>query len=145
MSNFITEVNWKKYFAIDDYFWQHQYWYIEFEDGDTWLSLDQTKRIVLKELPRDKEIIIRDKIDKEYKLHSWWRWWWKNIHKNMLEINDKIVEQVINKFNSRSEVGIKKYWTTLEDNNTDDFLKHLQEELMDSILYIQKLISQKKD
>jgi hypothetical protein len=52
---------------------------------------------------------------------------------------DRIVEGVIEKFRSRSEVGIKKYGTTLADNNTDDFLNHLQEELMDAILYIEKL------
>ena len=57
---------------------------------------------------------------------------------------DKIVKQVIDKFKSRSEVGIKKYGTTLEDNNTDDFLNHLQEELMDAVLYIEKLKSEKK-
>lgn len=54
-------------------------------------------------------------------------------------MKDKIVEQVIDKFNQRSEVGIKEYGTTLDQNNTDDFLNHLQEELMDAILYIQKL------
>jgi hypothetical protein len=58
-------------------------------------------------------------------------------------MTDKIVKQVIDKFKSRSEVGIKKYGTTLEDNNTDDFLNHLQEELMDAILYIEKLKSKK--
>jgi len=56
---------------------------------------------------------------------------------------DKIVQQVISKFEQRSEVGIKKYGTTLEENNTDDFLNHLQEELMDAILYIEKLKSLK--
>lgn len=55
------------------------------------------------------------------------------------EIKDPIVDSVINKFNSRSSIGIKKYGTTLEQNNTDDFLNHLQEELMDAILYIEKL------
>jgi len=54
-------------------------------------------------------------------------------------IKDKIVQQVIDKFNQRSALGIAKYGTTLEQNNTDDFLLHLQEELMDAILYIQKL------
>ena len=57
---------------------------------------------------------------------------------------DPIVKQVTDKFKSRSEVGIKKYGTTLEDNNTDDFLNHLQEELMDAVLYIEKLKSQRK-
>ena len=55
------------------------------------------------------------------------------------KIKDPIVESVINKFNSRSHIGIQKYGTTLEENNTDDFLNHLQEELMDAILYIEKL------
>lgn len=58
---------------------------------------------------------------------------------------DIIVERVIEKFRNRSEVWIKKYWTTLEDNNTDDFLKHLQEELADWILYVEKLMSQKNN
>lgn len=51
---------------------------------------------------------------------------------------DRIVENVIEQFRQRSEVGIKKYGTTLEDNNEDDYLLHLQQELMDGILYIQK-------
>jgi hypothetical protein len=54
-------------------------------------------------------------------------------------MKDKIVQQVIEKFSTRSELGIKKYGTTLQDNDTDDFLNHLQEELMDAVLYIQKL------
>ena len=52
---------------------------------------------------------------------------------------DKIVSQVVNKFKERSKIGIKKYGTTLHENNTDDFFNHLQEELMDAILYLQKL------
>jgi hypothetical protein len=58
-------------------------------------------------------------------------------------MQDGIVNQVIEKMKNRSEVGIKKYGTTLEQNNTDDFLNHLQEELMDAILYIQKLKNNK--
>lgn len=56
-------------------------------------------------------------------------------------MKDKIVQQVVDKFNQRSELGIKKYGTTLDQNNNDDFLNHLQEELMDAILYIEKLKS----
>ena len=58
-------------------------------------------------------------------------------------MKDKIVENVIAQFSKRSEVGIKKYGTTLEENNNDDFLQHLKEELMDAILYIEKLQSLK--
>ena len=57
---------------------------------------------------------------------------------------DAIVENVIKQFRQRSEVGIKKYGTTLEENNTDDFLQHLKEELQDAILYIEKLQTLKK-
>lgn len=57
---------------------------------------------------------------------------------------DKIVENVIKQLRKRSKVGIKKYGTTLQDNNTDDFLQHLKEELMDGILYIEKLQSLSK-
>ena len=56
---------------------------------------------------------------------------------------DKIVTQVIEKFKARSEIGIKKYNTTLAENNTDDFYEHLSEELMDSLLYLQKIKEQK--
>jgi len=54
-------------------------------------------------------------------------------------MKDSIVQAVVDKFQQRSEVGIKKYGTTLEQNNNDDYLTHLQEELMDAILYIEKL------
>lgn len=56
---------------------------------------------------------------------------------------DKIVTQIVEKFKKRSEIGIKKYGTTLEENNTDDFIEHLSEELMDSLLYLQKIKEQK--
>ena len=54
---------------------------------------------------------------------------------------DPIVTSLIIKFVQRSQLGITKYGTTLEENNTDDFLQHLKEELMDAVLYIEKLQS----
>jgi hypothetical protein len=60
-------------------------------------------------------------------------------------MRDEIVEQVVDKYQLRSQVGITKYGTTLETNNKDNYLKHLQEELMDATLYIQKLIDQNKE
>lgn len=56
--------------------------------------------------------------------------------------SDPIVNSIIEQFKQRSELGIKKYGTTLHENNTDDFLQHFKEELMDAILYIQKLQTQ---
>lgn len=56
-------------------------------------------------------------------------------------MTDKIVEQVKENFTQRSQTGIAKYGTTLErgDLSLLDWLNHLQEELMDATLYIQKL------
>jgi len=55
-------------------------------------------------------------------------------------MRDKIIEQVINKIKSRSDVGFKKYGVTLEDDDQslDTWLKHIQEELMDAVNYIEK-------
>lgn len=57
------------------------------------------------------------------------------------EIKDTIVESVIQQFKQRSEAGINKYGITLdrEDLNVLEWLQHLQEELMDATLYVQKL------
>jgi hypothetical protein len=60
-------------------------------------------------------------------------------------MSDQIVLEVIEKYAQRSEVGIAKYGTTLETNNKDNYLKHLQEELMDATLYLQKLMDQNKE
>jgi hypothetical protein len=60
-------------------------------------------------------------------------------------MSDKIVLEVIEKYAQRSEMGINKYGITLEQNNYDNYLKHLQEELMDATLYIQKLMSLDKE
>lgn len=58
-----------------------------------------------------------------------------------IQKKDQIVEDVIAKYKQRSELGIEKYNTTLQDNPDGfyAFLNHLQEELMDATLYIQKL------
>lgn len=52
---------------------------------------------------------------------------------------DPVVTSVMTQLLERSQLGISKYGTTLEDNNQDDFLQHLKEELMDAIIYIEKL------
>lgn len=66
--------------------------------------------------------------------------------KNYEKKIDPVVESVIDKFRSRSEVGINKYGTTLEENklSTLEWLNHLQEELMDASLYVEKLKNQIK-
>ena len=58
---------------------------------------------------------------------------------------DLIVEDVIRTMRARSRDGILKYGTTLHDSPDGfyKFLNHLQEELMDATLYIEKLKQQK--
>ena len=54
---------------------------------------------------------------------------------------DSIVTAVIKKFQERAETGQRKYGTTLDrtDLKTLDWISHAQEELMDGILYLEKL------
>ena len=65
----------------------------------------------------------------------------KIINTNMEKPIDSIVESVIAKFKKRSDVGIQKYGKTLDrtDLNYQDWLNHIQEELMDAILYCERL------
>ncbi len=60
--------------------------------------------------------------------------------KQEIEFRDPVVKRVVNKFVSRSDVGFAKYGVTLEDDPSKMFewLNHLQEELMDAVLYLQK-------
>jgi hypothetical protein len=57
------------------------------------------------------------------------------------QVEDPIVLKVMSKFYDRSQRGIEKYGTMLTrtDLNLTDWLNHLQEELMDATLYIEKL------
>ena len=54
---------------------------------------------------------------------------------------DPIVAAVIRKMYNRSQVGIRKYGTTMDrgDLSYAEWLTHLQEELMDSIIYLEKI------
>ena len=63
------------------------------------------------------------------------------MNKKEIEFRDPVVERVVNKFVTRSDIGYAKYGVTLEDDKSNIFqwLNHLQEELMDAVLYLQKL------
>ncbi len=62
------------------------------------------------------------------------------------QIKDPIVIKVLSKYYERSQLGIQKYGRTLDrdDLNLIEWLNHLQEELMDATLYIEKLKSEVK-
>jgi hypothetical protein len=58
-----------------------------------------------------------------------------------MESADSIVRAVCEKFLQRSAFGQKKYGTNLDrtDLSVLDWIQHAQEELMDGILYLEKL------
>jgi len=62
-------------------------------------------------------------------------------------MKDKIVESVVFKYQSRSDIGIEKYGVSLERDDLTfiDWIKHLQEELMDATLYLEKLNSELRE
>jgi hypothetical protein len=55
----------------------------------------------------------------------------------------RIEDKVCAKIQARAEVGEKKYGTTMErdDLTVTEWLTHLQEELMDAMVYVEKLIT----
>jgi len=55
---------------------------------------------------------------------------------------DSIVDSVVQKFTERSRLGQVKYGKTLDrgDLTVHEWITHAQEELMDGILYLEKLM-----
>ena len=51
---------------------------------------------------------------------------------------DQIVERVQRKLQQRSQVGVKKNNTTIWDNTDENYLKHLQDELLDGANYCEQ-------
>ena len=68
-----------------------------------------------------------------------------------IKFRDPVVERVVDKFVSRSDVGYKKYGTTLHEERTRKikgllkYLNDIQEELMDAVLYIQSARDELQD
>ena len=67
----------------------------------------------------------------------------KKMNSRKIIFRDPVVERVVDKFVSRSDVGYDKYGTTLQEERTmkmkslQKYLNDIQEELMDAVLYIQ--------
>ena len=67
----------------------------------------------------------------------------KKMHSRKIMFRDPVVERVVDKFVSRSDVGFEKYGDTLDDERRlrmkglQKYLNDIQEELMDAVLYIQ--------
>jgi hypothetical protein len=54
----------------------------------------------------------------------------------------KIEDEVCRKIKARSDVGKKKYGVTMEEEvlSIREWLTHLQEELMDACVYVEKIL-----
>ena len=62
-------------------------------------------------------------------------------YNDKIHVTDSIVQSVISQFLERSRVGQIKYGTNLDrtDLTKLQWIQHAQEELMDGILYLEKL------
>ena len=56
-------------------------------------------------------------------------------------MSDTIVEKVIENFKKRSIIGYLKYGVTMDRNDLTylEWINHLQEELMDACIYLEKI------
>ena len=63
--------------------------------------------------------------------------------KKEYDFRDPIIQKVVEKFISRSDVGYSKYKVTLDQDSKsiNEWLNNIQEELMDAVNYIEKLKS----
>ena len=67
----------------------------------------------------------------------------QGITRKTIAFRDPVVENVVDKFVNRSDVGYDKYGRTLDDERRGKhkdlagYLNDIQEELMDAVLYIQ--------
>ena len=74
-----------------------------------------------------------------------------NMNSRKIIFRDPVVERVVDKFVSRSNVGFEKYGTTLQNERTvkmkdlQKYLNDIQEELMDAVLYIQTAREELRD
>mgnify|MGYP001559613398 CR=1 FL=1 len=57
-------------------------------------------------------------------------------------MTDRNVARVINKLRYRADAGLQKYGVTTERNDLtrEQWLTHLQEELLDAAVYIERLL-----
>jgi hypothetical protein len=60
----------------------------------------------------------------------------------MSEIEDKVCEKI----QDRAKVGLDKYGTTMKrsDLSFNEWLTHLQEELMDACVYVERIIMEEE-
>ena len=64
-----------------------------------------------------------------------------SFYEGEIKTNDSVVNSIISQFAERSKMGYEKYGTTLDrtDLSLLDWVQHAQEEMMDGILYLEKI------
>jgi succinate dehydrogenase flavin-adding protein (antitoxin of CptAB toxin-antitoxin module) len=69
------------------------------------------------------------------------------LKKHPTQMTDTILESLLTKFRQRSEVGQRKYNTTLDrkDLTLIEWLNHAQQEAMDLCLYLEKIKKELKE
>lgn len=60
---------------------------------------------------------------------------------NPCSVSDSIVESVVQQFHDRAAKGEAKYGTSMDRNDLTpmQWIQHLQEELMDAVVYLEKV------
>lgn len=73
------------------------------------------------------------------------------MNKKEIQFRDPVVERVVDKFVSRSDIGFKKYGQTLHSERLSkvkgllEYVNDVQEELMDAVLYLQAVKEELED
>lgn len=112
---------------------------------ERWLTLDRFYPVEYTYLDDKGNVMSYYMLDDSGAFNYYSRDYFHESTPRSISTKDPIVEQVKELFDKRSQAGIKKYGTTLYENNKDNFFDHLQQELMDGILYLQKLIKNEEE
>lgn len=122
---------------LKEYLTQEEYKKAKKYKSELWKDKTQSFRMAL------VLAFIWNETEEKHEKHDYWY----NISKRETPLGkvkqkDSIVDSIVNEFKNRSEVGFKKYGTTLdrEDLTELEWRIHFREELMDAILYNEKVI-----
>lgn len=125
-------------------------WLKEYLTEDEYINAKYYKNKIWREKEIDFKEALVWAIDWDFTLEGYD--YWEKISEREIPLGkvkqkDSIVDSIVNEFKNRSEVGFKKYGTTLdrEDLTELEWRIHFREELMDAILYNEKLIKELKN
>jgi len=112
------------------------------EDIGDYVNFETVSRLIYDETKHESvEVPVYAILHQPVKENKKIMWTQTTTNDNLDIQEDTIVQSVIEKFYERSQVGIKKYNTTLDRNDLSlyEWISHAQEEIMDFILYLEKV------